>query len=118
MTSKRIEQLAIYIAERLNWEQEKVELVKTGAKVAKADLVTNMVYEFPELQGIMGGYYARLEGYDEIVCQGIREHYQPRFAGDKPPESSVGIAVSLADKLDTIVGCFGIGIIPTGSQDP
>lgn len=84
---KRIEQLAIYIAERLNWEQEKVELVKTGAKVAKADLVTNMVYEFPELQGIMGGYYARLEGYDEIVCQGIREHYQPRFAGDKPPES-------------------------------
>jgi glycyl-tRNA synthetase beta chain len=115
---KRIEQLAIYIAERLNWEQEKVELVKTGAKVAKADLVTNMVYEFPELQGIMGGYYARLEGYDEIVCQGIREHYQPRFAGDKPPESFVGIAVSLADKLDTIVGCFGIGIIPTGSQDP
>jgi len=115
---KRIEKLAVFVAQSLGWNQEEIELVKTGASIAKADLVTNMVYEFPELQGIMGGYYAKLEGYDPRICQGVREHYQPRFAGDQVPESKVGIAVSLADKLDTIVGCFGVGLIPTGSQDP
>jgi glycyl-tRNA synthetase beta chain len=115
---KRIKQLAVYIAKKLAWEEKEVNLVEIGASIAKADLVTNMVYEFPELQGIMGGYYAEIEGYDPIICQGIREHYQPRFAGDQLPKSAVGIAISLADKLDTIVGCFGVGLIPTGSQDP
>lgn len=115
---KRIEKLAVYVAKSLHWEPKVIEQVELGASIAKADLVTNMVYEFPELQGIMGGYYAELEGYEPVICQGVREHYQPRFAGDQVPESTVGIAISLADKLDTIVGCFGVGLIPTGSQDP
>lgn len=115
---QRIKALAVYIAEELNWADDVKALVQECAGLCKADLVTNMVYEFPELQGIMGDYYARLEGYDTRVAQGIREHYQPRFAGDEVPQSAVGLAVGIADKLDTIVGCFGIGLVPTGSQDP
>ncbi|MCG6197570.1 glycine--tRNA ligase subunit beta, partial [Anoxybacillus sp. LAT_38] len=82
------------------------------------DLVTNMVGEFPELQGIMGEDYARKAGESEAVARGVFEHYLPRFAGDQLPQSAEGAAVSIADKLDTIVGCFSIGIVPTGSQDP
>lgn len=89
-----------------------------AANLAKADLVTNMVYEFPELQGIMGQYYAELSGEEKTVSQAIKEHYQPRFAGDEIPASLEGALVSIADKLDTIAGCFAIGIEPTGSQDP
>jgi len=89
-----------------------------AAQLAKADLVTSMVYEFPELQGIMGRYYARLSGEKEAVAQAILEHYQPRFAGDEVPASLPGALVSIADKIDTIAGCFAIGIEPTGSQDP
>lgn len=89
-----------------------------AANLAKADLVTNMVYEFPELQGIMGQYYAELSGEEQAVSQAIKEHYQPRFAGDEIPSSIEGALVSIADKLDTIAGCFAIGIEPTGSQDP
>ncbi|MNN08184.1 Glycine--tRNA ligase beta subunit [compost metagenome] len=77
-----------------------------------------MVYEFPELQGVMGEDYARKAGEPEAVAKGIFEHYQPRFAGDAVPASMVGSIVSIADKMDTIAGCFSIGIIPTGSQDP
>jgi glycyl-tRNA synthetase beta chain len=77
-----------------------------------------MVYDFPELQGIMGADYARLSGEEAEVCTGILEHYQPRFAGDELPNSLTGRVVSIADKLDAIVGSFGIGIQPTGSQDP
>ncbi|QJC52543.1 glycine--tRNA ligase subunit beta [Paenibacillus albicereus] len=89
-----------------------------AAEICKFDLVTQMVYEFPELQGIMGEDYARKAGEDEAVAKAINEHYQPRFSGDTAPASLPGSLVSLADKLDTIVGCFSIGIIPTGSQDP
>ncbi len=89
-----------------------------AAELAKADLVTNMVYEFPELQGIMGRYYALLSGELPQVAQAILEHYQPRFAGDAIPASAEGALVSIADKMDTIAGCFAIGIEPTGSQDP
>lgn len=89
-----------------------------AANLAKADLVTNMVYEFPELQGIMGQYYAELSGERPEVAQAVKEHYQPRFAGDEIPEGIEGALVSIADKLDTIAGCFAIGIEPTGSQDP
>lgn len=89
-----------------------------AAQLAKADLVTNMVYEFPELQGIMGRYYASLSGEKDSVSVAILEHYQPRFAGDAVPQSDEGALVSIADKLDTICGCFAIGIEPTGSQDP
>ena len=89
-----------------------------AAELAKADLVTNMVYEFPELQGIMGRYYALLSGELPQVAQAILEHYQPRFAGDAIPASAEGALISIADKMDTIAGCFAIGIEPTGSQDP
>lgn len=115
---ERVKELALYIAREAHWDEKTVELVKETATLAKADLVTNMVYEFPELQGIMGGYYAQWENYDDLIAQGIREHYQPRFAGDAVPQSPTGIAVSIADKMDTIAGCFLIGLIPTGSQDP
>ena len=89
-----------------------------AAQLCKADLVTNMVYEFPELQGIMGQYYARLSQETPEVAQAILEHYQPRHAGDGIPRSLEGALVSMADKLDTIAGCFAVGIEPTGSQDP
>ncbi|HFB8349682.1 TPA: glycine--tRNA ligase subunit beta, partial [Neisseria gonorrhoeae] len=83
-----------------------------------ADLVTEMVGEFPELQGTMGKYYARLDGETEEIAEAIEQHYQPRFAGDKLPESKIAAAVALADKLETLVGIWGIGLIPTGDKDP
>lgn len=94
------------------------EAAARTAEICKFDLVTQMVYEFPELQGVMGEDYARKAGEPEAVARGIFEHYQPRFADDAVPVSSVGSIVSIADKIDTIAGCFSIGIIPTGSQDP
>ncbi|MBU5674582.1 glycine--tRNA ligase subunit beta [Paenibacillus brevis] len=94
------------------------EAVSRTAEICKFDLVTQMVYEFPELQGVMGEDYARKAGESDAVAKAIFEHYQPRFAGDDVPASQVGSIVSIADKLDTIAGCFSIGIIPTGSQDP
>ena len=86
--------------------------------LAKSDLVTDMVGEFPELQGIMGGYYARHDGESEAVAFAIEDHYKPRFAGDTLPRNDAGIAVALADKLETLVGLFGIGEKPTGDRDP
>ncbi len=90
----------------------------TAARLAKADLVTDMVGEFPELQGIMGGYYARHDGLGEDVAFAIEDHYKPRFAGDTLPRNAVGVVVALADKLETLVGMFGIGNVPTGDKDP
>lgn len=107
-----------YLAGVLNIEQEKKENALRAAELAKGDLVTNMVYEFPELQGIMGRYYALKSGENNEVAQAILEHYQPRFAGDEIPAGLAGALVSIADKMDTIAGCFAIGIEPTGSQDP
>lgn len=115
---ERIRSLAATIVEQLGLGGEKKSLVDRTALLAKADLVTLMVYDFPELQGIMGAEYARLSGEKEEVVTGILEHYQPRFAGDELPKSLTGRVVSIADKLDAIVGAFGIGIQPTGSQDP
>jgi glycyl-tRNA synthetase beta chain len=89
-----------------------------AARLCKADLVTLMVYEFPELQGIMGGYYAAHSGEESIVSQAILEHYRPAFAGDDPPASELGAVIAVADKLDTILGCIGVGLIPSGSEDP
>jgi glycyl-tRNA synthetase beta chain len=89
-----------------------------AAQLAKADLVTDMVGEFPELQGVMGGYYALNDGEREIVAHAIEDHYKPRFAGDAPPRNEVGIAVALADKLETLVGLFGVGEKPSGDKDP
>jgi len=89
-----------------------------AAQLAKTDLITDMVGEFPELQGIMGRYYAQHEGLDNDVAFAIEDHYKPRFAGDDLPRNSVGIAVALADKLETLVGLFSIGEKPTGDKDP
>ncbi|MDO9571434.1 MAG: glycine--tRNA ligase subunit beta [Hydrogenophaga sp.] len=89
-----------------------------AATVAKADLLTDMVGEFPELQGIMGGYYARHDGLTEEVAFAVEDHYKPRFAGDELPRNMTGVVVALADKLETLVGMFGIGNLPTGDKDP
>ncbi|MBL8501146.1 MAG: glycine--tRNA ligase subunit beta [Nitrosomonas sp.] len=89
-----------------------------AATLAKADLLTDMVGEFPELQGIMGRYYAQQEGIDDDIAFTIEDHYKPRFAGDELPRNPVGVCVALADKLETLVNMFGIGEIPTGDKDP
>jgi glycyl-tRNA synthetase beta chain len=92
--------------------------VQQAALLAKTDLLTDMVGEFPELQGIMGGYYARHEGLRDGVAIAIEDHYKPRFAGDALPRNHTGTVVALADKLETLVGLFGIGQLPTGDRDP
>ena len=89
-----------------------------AAQLAKADLVTDMVGEFPELQGVMGGYYARHDGETEAVALAVEDHYKPRFAGDTLPRNDAGIVVALADKLETLVGLFGVGEKPSGDKDP
>ena len=113
----RIEKLSQVILNELNMTESKENTLR-AAKLCKADLVTNMVFEFTELQGIMGRDYAKVSGENEEVCQGIFEHYLPRFAGDILPDTNTGIALSIADKLDSIAGFFAIGIKPSGSQDP
>lgn len=95
-----------------------VQAVDTAAQLAKTDLLTDMVGEFPELQGIMGSYYARHDGLGDEVAHAIEDHYKPRFAGDALPRNTVGLVVALADKLETLVGMFGIGNLPTGDKDP
>ena len=95
-----------------------VDLADRAALLAKADLLTDMVGEFPELQGIMGGYYARHDGETEAVALAVEDHYKPRFAGDALPRGDVGVVVALADKLETLAGLFGIGQAPTGDKDP
>ncbi|MDP3336284.1 MAG: glycine--tRNA ligase subunit beta, partial [Rhodoferax sp.] len=94
------------------------ERATQAARLAKTDLLTDMVGEFPELQGIMGGYYARHDGLTADVAEAIEDHYKPRFAGDALPRNPVGVVVALADKLETLVGMFGIGNLPTGDKDP
>ena len=89
-----------------------------AAMLAKADLLTDMVGEFPELQGVMGGYYARHDGEPEAIALAIEDHYKPRFAGDALPRNAPGVVVALADKLETLAGLFGIGQLPTGDKDP
>ncbi len=89
-----------------------------AAVLAKADLLTDMVGEFPELQGVMGGYYARHDGETEAVALAVEDHYKPRFAGDALPRGDVGVVVALADKLETLAGLFGIGQLPSGDKDP
>ncbi|MEO0317203.1 MAG: hypothetical protein RL404_880, partial [Pseudomonadota bacterium] len=111
----RVAALAAAIAESLNAD---VKLAQRAAQLSKADLLTDMVGEFPELQGIMGTYYAKHDGEDAEVATAISEHYQPRFAGDALPATRTGTIVALADKLETLVGIWGIGLAPTGDKDP
>ncbi|WP_156448148.1 glycine--tRNA ligase subunit beta, partial [Sphingobium sp. CCH11-B1] len=99
-------------------KEELADLTEQAARLCKADLVTEMVGEFPELQGVMGGYYARAEGLPDAVADAIRDHYKPVGQGDDVPTAPVTVAVSLADKLDTIAAFFLIGEKPTGSKDP
>jgi glycyl-tRNA synthetase beta chain len=108
------------IAEKLTdfLDKSKLSSVKRAALLSKADLMTEMVYEFPELQGYMGMVYAKIQGETEDIANAIFEHYFPRFAGDKLPTTFEGTVISIADKLDTICGCFVIGLIPTGNNDP
>ncbi|WP_066636564.1 glycine--tRNA ligase subunit beta [Desulfolucanica intricata] len=115
---ERVIKLCSYLSHALGIDAETAGQTRRAAELCKADLVTNMVYEFTELQGVMGREYALKSGEDKAVAQAIYEHYLPRYAGDELPESVPGKTLSIADKLDTIVGCFGIGIQPTGSQDP
>ncbi|WP_371370666.1 glycine--tRNA ligase subunit beta [Sporomusa aerivorans] len=114
----RLERLAAAIGQMLAKNQAELTIVNRGAHLAKADLVTGMVYEFTELQGVMGREYALLNGEQPAVAQAIFEHYLPRFAGDALPQSTAGRLISIADKLDNIVATFSRGLIPTGSQDP
>ncbi|MDT8989755.1 glycine--tRNA ligase subunit beta [Curvibacter sp. APW13] len=114
---ERVRAIAKAIATQLG-DTALVQQADLAAQLAKTDLVTDMVGEFPELQGIMGGYYALNDGLGEVVAQAIEDHYKPRFAGDSLPRSQVGLVVALADKLETLVGMFGIGNLPTGDKDP
>ena len=114
---ERVRAIAKAIAAQLG-DATLVAHADQAAQLSKTDLVTDMVGEFPELQGIMGGYYARNDGLPEAVAQAIEDHYKPRFAGDTLPRDAVGVVVALADKLETLVGMFGIGNLPTGDKDP
>ena len=111
----RVKAIARAVAEKIGADAVKAE---RAAELAKADLRTFMVGEFPELQGIMGEYYARHDGEAEEVAQAISQHYLPRFAGDKLPDGPVATALAIADKLETLAGMFGIGQMPTGDKDP
>lgn len=115
--TERVTELAGKLADVLNLGEEK-ELALRAAEIAKFDLVSHMVYEFPELQGYMGEKYALLKGEAKEVAAAINEHYMPRHADDDVPPSVIGAVVSLAEKMDTLASFFAIGVIPTGSQDP
>ena len=114
---ERVRAIAKAIAQKLGDAQLLAD-ADQAALLAKTDLVTDMVGEFPELQGIMGGYYALNDGLGETVAHAIEDHYKPRFAGDALPRNTAGVVVALADKLETLVGMFGIGNLPTGDRDP
>ena len=116
--TERLAQLADFIADEIGADEKAHKHARRAALLSKADLVTGMVTEFTELQGIMGREYAKLDGECEKVAIAIDEHYMPRFAGDAQPQTTAGRIVSTADKIDTIVGTFRLGKIPTGSQDP
>jgi glycyl-tRNA synthetase beta chain len=113
--SRRVQALAVRIAGDIGAEPLQVQ---RAALLAKCDLVSSLVGEFPELQGVMGGYYAAADGEDAQVARAITEHYQPRGAGDSLPETRTGLAVALADRLDTLAGIFAIGQKPSGTRDP
>jgi glycyl-tRNA synthetase beta chain len=115
--TERVRSIARYIGKVIGGEALS-KLTDKAAYLAKADLVTDMVGEFPELQGIMGRYYALYAGEPQDVAEAIEDHYKPRFAGDELPRNMVGTSVALADKLETLIGLFCIGQIPTGDKDP
>ena len=113
---QRFTRLAEYLAEKVAPNQ--MENVRLAARLCKCDLVTEMVMEFPSLQGVMGSEYARLDGYPQKVCQAIQEHYLPMRSGDETPASIPGAIVGVADRMDTITGCFAVHLEPSGTADP
>ena len=113
--AKRIQSISFYIADLVGFDKE---ASSRAGLLSKSDLLSEMVGEFADLQGIMGGYYAINDGETQAVSLAIRDHYQPRFAGDIIPSTNEGLVVAIADKLDTITGIYGIGQAPTGSKDP
>ncbi|HEY8020691.1 MAG TPA: glycine--tRNA ligase subunit beta, partial [Thermoanaerobaculia bacterium] len=115
--SRRLMELASAICEQLGWHEEK-DSAREAARLAKADLATELVKEFTSLQGVMGGIYAREEGQPPAVWQAIYDQYRPASTDDPLPRGRVGLAVALADRMDTLAGIFGIGLVPTGSRDP
>lgn len=116
--NQRVQKIAEQIATQIDPTQELSRKVSLAALLSKVDLLTDMVGEFPELQGIMGRYYAQHEGIEDEIAYAIEDHYKPRFAGDELPRNEVGLVVALADKLETLVGLFSIGEKPTGDKDP
>lgn len=118
--SERVAKLAAFIAALIKEQGQDIDVTETtrAALLSKADLASTLVGEFPELQGIAGTYYARLNGEPEAVAAAIEEQYLPKFSGDKLPQTPIGICLALADRLDTLVGIFGIDQAPTGSKDP
>jgi glycyl-tRNA synthetase beta chain len=115
---ERLRKLAVAIQEGLPRGKSGREWADRAAHLAKADLVTLMVGEFPELQGVIGRYYAEADGEQSSVARAIEQHYWPRFSGDALPSGDASIAVALADRLDALVGMFSIGVVPTGDKDP
>ena len=115
--NQRVRAIAKAIAEQIG-DARLVASADKAAQLSKADLLTDMVGEFPELQGIMGNYYARNDGFDGVIADAIEDHYKPRFAGDELPRNQTGLVVALADKLETLAGLFSIGERPTGDKDP
>ena len=115
---QRITQLSTFISDKLNLPPTQRKHVQRIAELSKFDLETRMVYEFPELQGIMGQNYAHLKNEKDVVCNGIREHYYPRNAKDSLPENSETVPVAIGDKLDLITTAFSLGMIPSGTADP
>ena len=113
--TKRVQVIAAGIAKKLSADEV---LASRAAEIAKADLLTDMVGEFPELQGIMGRYYALHDGENPDVAAACSEHYMPRFAGDTLPQTATGTILAIADKLETLVGIWGVGLAPTGDKDP
>ena len=113
--TRRVQAIAAGIAKKLNVDEK---LAQRAAEIAKTDLLTDMVGEFPELQGIMGGYYAKHDGEHAEVASACSEHYMPRFAGDELPKTQTGMILAIADKLETLVGIWGVGLAPTGDKDP
>jgi glycyl-tRNA synthetase beta chain len=114
--TERIKSIAAHLGETLNIDGQKE--IAEAATLAKADLLSEMVYELPELQGIMGKYYALLQGYSEETAAAIEEQYLPKYAGGKLPQTEIGGILAVADRIDTITAAFSVGMIPTGSLDP
>ena len=113
--TKRIKNLSSVISDELLISKEKLELAST---IAKVDLLFDLVNEFPEMQGVLGGYFAESQGFEKEVCLAVSEHYLPSGLNSRTPKNNYSIALSLSDKLDTLVGFFGLDLVPTSSKDP